>query len=76
MEMILLSDVSPGSRTSFTLTVIDDNDLELDETFFLLLDPLSPGVLINSTMAVVIIVDDDGECYTFQFLSSCIYFVE
>ena len=59
--------VSPGSRHSFIITVIDDNDLELDETFFLFLNPLSPGVLVNSSMAmaVVIIVDDDGQYYSF-----------
>ena len=55
-------DVSPGSQRLFTITIIDDSDLESDETFFLLLNPLNPGVLVNSSMAmaVVIIVDDDG----------------
>ena len=58
-------DVSPGSQRLFTITIIDDSDLESDETFFLLLNPLNPGVLVNSSMAmaVVIIVDDDGQCY-------------
>ena len=57
--------ISPGSRHSFTIPVIDDNNLEPDETLFLLLNSSSPGVLVNSStaMAVVIIVDDDGQCY-------------
>ena len=58
--------VSPGSQQTFTIVVIDDNNLEPNETFFLILDPLSPGVLVNSSMAmaVVIIVDNDGQCYS------------
>lgn len=68
METIHLSDVSLGSQTSFTLTIIDDDDLEPEETLFLLLSPLSPGVLINSSMAVVIILDDDGQYYTLLYI--------
>ena len=64
MEIISLTDVSPGRRTSLTITIIDDNDFEPDETFFLLLNPSSPGVLVNNSMAVVIIMDDDGEYCT------------
>ena len=68
-------DVSPGSQHLFTVNVIDDNDLESDEIFFLLLNPLSPGVLVNSSMAmaVVIIVDDDGQCYVCTYYNITFY---
>ena len=56
--------VSPGGRHLFTITIVDDSNLEPEEKFFLLLTPSGPGVLVNSSlaMAVVIIVDDDGQC--------------
>ena len=34
MEVISLTDVSPGRQTSLTITIIDDNDFETDEIFF------------------------------------------
>ena len=64
VEKIILTDVSPGSRTPFSVTIINDTDVEREESFSLLLNPSSPGVLVNTSMATVTIVDDDCE-YTY-----------
>lgn len=61
IEKIILTDLSPGSRTPFSITIINDPDIDPDESFTLLLNPSSPGILINTSVAVVTIIDDDSK---------------
>ena len=42
------------------ISLVDDSIVEVDETFFLLLDTSSDLVMLNRTQAVFLIVDTDG----------------
>ena len=60
-KIILTSDsLSPGSRTPFSVPIIDDTQVDPDESFSLHLSASSPGILINTSSALVTIIDDDG----------------
>ena len=73
VEKIILTDVSPGSRAPLSVTIINDTDVEREESFSLLLSPSSPGILINASMAIVTIVDDDCE-YLLIIVTASIFY--
>ena len=61
-DKIILSAVTPGNRIPFTVTIINDTQTDPNESFTLLLSASSPGIVINSSSALVTIIDDDGTC--------------
>lgn len=73
VKKIILTDVTPGSRTPFSVTIINDTDVEREESFSLLLSPSSPGILVNASMATVTIVDDDSE-YLLIIVTASIFY--
>ena len=52
------------TRVTFNVTIIEDNILEHNESFSVIIDPLTvPNdvILENSSHTTVTIIDDDGE---------------
>lgn len=55
---------SPGNRSSLiNIEVINDSEIETNETFTLLLTSFSSDVIIDTPSATVTIVDDDSNHY-------------
>ena len=52
---------SDGDTSSqVTVTIVDDNTVEMDEEFSVQISSMNPRVVVQESMANVTIIDDDG----------------
>lgn len=58
-----------GLRVCADITIIEDRVLEDEETFSVVLDSSDPSVGVSPNVALVIILDNDGE-YVLSYVSS------
>ena len=50
-----------GTSTQVTVTIVDDNTVEMDEEFPVQISSMNPRVIVQESTANVTITDDDGE---------------
>ena len=68
--------ISPGDTSAVvSIPIIDDNLVEREERFVVVLQPQGNGITVGTPgQAVVVIVNDDGELMHDTYLNSCFYY--
>ena len=67
--------ISPGDTSAVvSIPIIDDNLVEREERFVVVLQPQGNGITVGTPgQAVVVIVNDDGGLMHDTYLNSCFY---
>ena len=61
MDVVFPDGTSNGVMQCIDVTIIDDSEIERNETFIVILTASSPAVNLGSAVATITITDTDGE---------------
>ena len=62
MDVVFPAGTSNGGRQCIDVPIIDDSEMEGDETFTVVLTTLSSAVILGNAVTIITITDNDGEC--------------
>ena len=61
-DVVFSAGTSNGGMQCINVTIIDDSEIEGDETFTVTLTTSSPAVTLGNAVTTITITDNDGEC--------------
>ena len=62
MDVVFPASTSNGDMQCIDVTIMDDSEMEGDETFTVALTTSSPVVTLGNAVTTITITDNDGEC--------------
>ena len=62
MDVVFPAGTSNGGVQCIDVTIMDDSEMEGDETFTVTLTTSSPAVTLGNAVTTITITDNDGEC--------------
>ena len=62
MDVVFPAGTSNGDMQCIAVTIIDDREMEGDETFTVTLATSSSAVTLGNAVTTITITDNDGEC--------------